>query len=72
MTKMRLFELHRDEDSSGVSGKGVVAQGCEFSNGMVCLTWLTPTPCVGVYPNIKNVESIHGHEGRTRIVWLEN
>jgi hypothetical protein len=71
MTKMRLFELHRDEDQSGVSGTGIVAEGVEFSNGMCSLTWLTPTRCVNVYENIKAVEQIHGHEGRTRIVFLE-
>lgn len=70
-TTMKLFQLHRDVDASGVSGTGIVAEGTEFSNGMVALTWLTHTPCVGVYPNIKCVETIHGHEGKTRIVWLE-
>ncbi len=71
MTKMRLFELHRDVDASGVSGVGVVAEGVEMTNGMCAMTWLTPTRCVNVYENIKAVEIIHGHEGRTRIVWID-
>lgn len=69
---MRLFQLHRLEDASGVSGTGVVAEGVEFTNGMCAMTWLTPTPCVNIYSNIKGVEHIHGHGGMTKIVFLEN
>lgn len=69
--KMRLFQLHRDKDTSGVSGTGIVAEGVEFSHGMCALTWLTPNRCVNVYENIKAVETIHGHEGATRIVWVD-
>jgi hypothetical protein len=70
-THMRRFELHRDQDASGVSGEGVVCEGIEFTNGMCAITWLTPVRCVGVYENIKNVEEIHGHEGMTRVVFLD-
>lgn len=68
---MRLFELHRDVDSSGVSGTGVVAQGVEFDSGQCCMTWLTNWNSVAVYPNIQTLENIHGHNGNTRVVWVE-
>jgi hypothetical protein len=71
VTRMRRFELHRDEDESGVSGVGTVCEGVEFTNGMCAITWLTPTRCVGVYENIKNIEEVHGHQGKTRIVFLD-
>ncbi|QJD50859.1 hypothetical protein KNV00_gp160 [Streptomyces phage Bmoc] len=68
---MRLFELHRDIDSSGVSGTGVVAQGVEFDNRQCCMTWLTEWNSVAVYPDIQTLEAIHGHGGNTRVVWVE-
>lgn len=69
--RMRLFELHRDIDTSGVSGTGIVAEGVEFSHGMCALTWLTPNRIVFIYENIKAVETIHGHGGNTRIVFID-
>ena len=68
---MRLFVLERREDESGVSGTGIVAEGCEFTGGVCVLTWLVgPARSVGVYPNVKAVERVHGHEGRTLVRWL--
>ena len=65
---MQLFELRRDEDESGVSGTGTVAQGVIFDNGQCVLTWLTPHTSVAVYQNIEAVIAIHGHGGKTRVV----
>lgn len=67
-----VFELHRDEDATGVSGTGVVAEGVIFSNGRCALTWKTAHTSVAVYDRIADVEAIHGHEGRTRVVWLDD
>lgn len=66
---MRNFELHRDEDATGISGVGVVAQGVQFDNGKCALTWLTAVSSVAIYDSIADVEAIHGHGGKTRIVW---
>jgi len=72
---MRLFELHRSVDPTGISGIGVVAQGCEFDDATVVVRWL-PHPTAGlepttvVHPSIGNVIALHGHGGGTRIVWL--
>lgn len=64
------FTLHREEDPSGVSGTGVVAEGWESSSGdWVVLLWLSTTPTLGIYRDIREVELLHGHEGKTRIVW---
>ena len=65
----RVFWLVRDEDETGVSGTGVVAQGIEFKNGKVAMSWLTEVTSVAVYDSRKEVEAIHGHNGKTRIVW---
>jgi hypothetical protein len=67
----RRFNLVRDDDETGISGTGVVAEGIEFSNGMCALCWLTAMHSVAVYPNVRQLEAIHGHNGRTRVDWIE-
>ena len=67
----RLFQLHRDDDETGVSGVGVVAEGVEFTSGMVAMTWISPHRCINIYESIKTVEQLHGHGGKTRVVFLE-
>jgi hypothetical protein len=67
---MKTFVLQRDEDPTGVSGTGLVAEGVEFEDGSVVLRW-----CVGehrstvIWPGIESVKAIHGHDGRTWIEW---
>jgi hypothetical protein len=68
---MRTFKLLREEDVSGTSGTGVVAEGVEFTSGWVALTWLTPLSSMAFYHSARILESIHGHDGRTKIVWDE-
>ncbi|HTY35375.1 hypothetical protein [Mycobacterium sp.] len=68
----RPFLLVRDEDVTGVSGTGVVAQGVEFADGVVALRWLSEWPTSVVFHDegIRSVETVHGHGGKTRIVWV--
>jgi len=67
---MRKFILERTEDESGVSGTGTVAEGVEFSNGKVAMSWLTDTSSLGIYECIEHVTYIHGHGGKTKVVYL--
>lgn len=69
-SKMRLFRLLRLQDASGVSGVGVVAEGVEFSDGTAVLKWTTKLNCTGIYRSVHELIAIHGHEGKTKIVWL--
>lgn len=66
---IRTFELIRDIDRSGISGTGKVAEGCQFSDGVCTMRWLTEYASTVVYPDIDHVQAIHGHEGASRIVW---
>lgn len=66
---MRLFTLWRVEDESGVSGVGEVAQGVVFSDGTVTMRWLTEYKSTAVYDSIGDLETIHGHGGKTKVVW---
>lgn len=75
---VRVFRLVRDVDETGVSGTGLVAEGVEFSDGVVALRWLAPrssrgqgtrTSVVFHDHGLDSVARIHGHGGKTRIVW---
>lgn len=68
---MRRFNLQRNEDASGVSGVGVVAQGVEFDDGSCAMRWLTATASTAVYASADDLVTIHGHEGRTQLVWID-
>ena len=70
-TGMRLFYLRRKEDESGVSGTGVVAEGVELTNGQCVMHWLTQFSSVCIYPTMKELMNIHGHEGKTVIEYYE-
>lgn len=69
ISAMRPFHLLRLEDDSGVSGTGIVAEGVEFTNGKVVINWLTKHRSMTIYENIKEAEAIHGHGGKTRVVY---
>jgi hypothetical protein len=66
---VRLFELQRDRDVSGVSGTGAVAEGVEFSDGTAALRWISAHRSTAVYASMADVETIHGHNGATRVVY---
>lgn len=69
---MHRFELHRDTDPTGISGTGVVAEGVEFTDGRVALRWVTGQHRSTVlWDDIRSVEAIHGHNGATRLVWID-
>jgi len=67
--EMDVFELVRDEDISGVSGIGVVALGVVFPSGRVVLEWLGSRSTFGIYNDLSDVERIHGHGGKTRVLF---
>jgi hypothetical protein len=63
---VKTFKLVRDEDVSGVSGTGVVAEGVQFDDGQ-CVLWWPNFGTIGMYSSAGVLEAVHGHEGRTRI-----
>jgi hypothetical protein len=52
---MRRFCLFREEDVSGVSGTGVVAEGVVFSTGKAVLSWCSERRSVTVYDTIADL-----------------
>ena len=71
---MRRFYLVRHEDPSGVSGTGVVAQGVEFDSGWVALQFdpgILGVETIYPYRDMADMYLLHGHRGRTEIVWID-
>ena len=66
---MRSFILRRLEDVSGVSGVGIIAEGVEFHDGQVALSWFGHHHTLEVSPSLRDIMAIHGHEGRTVLEW---
>ena len=68
---MRIFRLVRDDDVTGVSGTGVVAEGIEFSDGRVAIRWIVGEHrSTATWDNINAVIAIHGHNGATILDWV--
>lgn len=68
---LRRFVLVRSEDVSGVSGTGIVAEGIEFSNGKVAVSWLGELTSIEIHDSIENCIKIHGHGGRTTVSYKD-
>lgn len=67
--KIKKFYLWREQDESGVSGTGRVAEGVIFSNGWVGMNWLTRWGSLAFYPSISDCLTVHGHQGKTKVVY---
>lgn len=81
------FEMHRDDDISGVSGEGLVAEGWQFEEGMsitlpdgslvkldpgwCCIRWKGARQSTVFWNSFEDAEAVHGHGGATRFVWDE-
>lgn len=65
------FLLVRDEDVNGVSGIGAVAEGVAFGDGTCAMRWRGGLASTAVYQSIRDLIAIHGHEGRTRVEWID-
>ncbi len=69
--KPQTFELVRYHDVSGISGTGVVAEGCVFTDGSVALRWRGPNSSTAVWPDLDAILAVHGHCGATVVRWLD-
>ncbi|MFB8235503.1 hypothetical protein ACFC58_03035 [Kitasatospora purpeofusca] len=67
------YVLYREVDVSGVSGTGVVAEGCMFSSaaGSRGVTrWRGERGSTVVWDRPQDAEEVHGHGGATRMIVL--
>lgn len=72
-TQFRRFYLQRTEDVSGVSGTGRICDGVQFPDGHVAIHWTGSTwPTTTAHTCMQSVIDTHGHNGATRVVWVED
>jgi hypothetical protein len=50
---------------------GCVADGVVFPDGVSVLRWRTAGGSTAVYDSMESVELIHGHDGRTKIKFID-
>lgn len=65
---MRAFWMIRDDDETGISGTGIVAEGIEYSDGKVAIRWQTHGDShhsTVLWDNLEDARAIHGHSGKT-------
>jgi len=66
---MKTFYLERSLDESGVSGTGLVAEACEFSDGRCVVAWVglekVGVHSIVVYDSLEDAIKVHGHNGLT-------
>lgn len=68
---MRCFYLMRKEDTSGVSGTGIIAYGAIYPSGKVVMEWVTKYGSIAIYENIHEIQVLHAEKGKTDIVYLD-
>lgn len=69
---MRRFVLRRSIDATGISGTGDVAEGVRFSDGTAVIRWSTGEHrSTVIWSSVEAAEAVHGHNGATRVHWLD-
>lgn len=68
---MRRFVLVRDVDHTGMSGTGLVAEGVVWSDDSATVRWRGERSSLVHWRCLEDVESVHGHDGTTRVVWVD-
>ncbi len=69
MSLPRVFQAIRNQDVTGISGAGHIADGVVFEDGTTVLRWRTEHTSTAVYNSFEDMELIHGHNGATRFVF---
>ena len=71
-SELRRFLLLREEDPTGISGTGIVAEGALLSDGRCVVHWLTDYASINIYDSTETMEALHGHDGKTRTIWCQD
>src|SRR5215216_1681018 len=68
----RRFVFLRDEDATGISGVGLVVMGVLYPDGRCHYRWMTEHQTDQMADSLDKLEVVHGHQGRTRIVFVDD
>lgn len=66
---MKRGVVERDIDVSGVTGTGSVSEFVIATDGRLVIFWPVG---VGVWPSLEDAVKVHGHDGKTRFVILDD
>lgn len=66
---MKRGVVERDIDVSGVTGTGSVSEFVIATDGRLVIFWPVG---VGVWPSLEDAIKVHGHDGKTRFVILDD
>lgn len=69
-SRTKNYWLYRLKDSSGISGRGWIANVAVFPNGKVVSAWCVPgkPQSVVVFDSVADLLAIHGHGGSTILI----
>lgn len=67
---VKVFNLLRTSDVSGISGTGVVAHVVQFDTGKCVVAWDAPgrPHSVAVYDSLEEINEVHLHGGLSTLV----
>ena len=73
---IRTFTACRQKDETGISGEGVVIEGCVFATGHCIIHWLTPAPrgALAIFDSFDDFIKIHvtSHPTNNTIITFED
>ena len=73
---MTTFTVCRQSDETGISGEGVVIEGCVFATGHTVIHWLTPAPrgSIAFFDSFADFLKIHiiPHPSNKTIITFED
>lgn len=71
MSNHRRFYLERVVDVTGISGTGRVADGVLWQDNSADIRWRGLHGSTVHWDKFESVLVINGHEGKTRVVWID-
>lgn len=70
--KPAVFELHRIQDDSGISGTGHVLDGVVFPDGTTVVRWRGKHRSTATFKNYRDFEKIHmAYHGSSEVKWTD-
>lgn len=68
---LKIFFLERSQDVSGISGVGIIAEGCLFDSGEAVVHWFGAHASINIYKSIDDILFVHGHNGSTKLIFKD-
>lgn len=66
-SEVTVYKFIREQDVSGISGTGYVADVVEFEDGTCVMHWNTNPSSTAHYDSVNDLMKIHSHDGRAKL-----